>query len=212
MYFSLRTVLILFLLLAILLAAAGWYFLAGSNPAIDAAALAAAETRMWQAYYDKDLRALRNEVKEVLRQQFGLSRVQSAKIAANLTAASAKFIAMRRGGNPVDSVLPDLEAAYASIEKATELDFNPREAAEAELAWWTARRTSGKNSVENVGKEIARLYGILYGGTNPDIEQAGYLRAKAAHLRDTGQDWQEVESLLYQSYTSLLKGVETRLP
>lgn len=82
--------------------------------------------------------------------------------------------------------------------------------ARAELGWWVARRTPGRNSPAQVGAEIANLYALLYGKTNPNLQKAGLLRAKAAYLRDQGgnsPDWQEVERLLRESYEALVVGL-----
>ncbi len=68
------------------------------------------------------------------------------------------------------------------------------------------RRTPGQDSPEEVGRSIARLYTILYGETNPDILEAGLLRAQAADLRDRHGDWKEIETLLRQSYNALARG------
>jgi hypothetical protein len=63
-----------------------------------------------------------------------------------------------------------------------------------------------------VGEKIAKLYTILYGTSNEDIEQAGFLRAKAAHVRDrmagggTG-NWDDVQQILEESYAFLIKGI-----
>ena len=120
--------------------------------------------------------------------------------------AAATF-AFRGGKKNVGGIVNDVEKAYAHIRAATGQDFDPHEAAKAEVAWWVARRTPGHNSVEEVGSIIAELYAILYGQSNPDIEYAGYLRAKAARVRDKSADWVEVEKLLQQSYTHLLAGI-----
>jgi hypothetical protein len=81
-------------------------------------------------------------------------------------------------------------------------------AARAELEWWVKRRTPGQNSPEEVGRSIAKLYKTLYGRSNPDIEKAGLLRALAAHIRDTSHDWDKVDTLLKESYRSLIRGIQ----
>ncbi len=176
-----------------------------SGTSFNATALAQSETRMWKAYYDRDLLRLRGELRRMLREQFGLSRYRTWQVSARLATASLSFA--RSGDGQAAEVLRDLTEAYRGIQAATGLDFDPAEAARAELGWWAARRTPGENQPEQVGARIEALYAILYGHTNALIAQAALLRAEAAHVRDTRSDWPEVERLLEQSYRSLLAGM-----
>ena len=169
--------------------------------------IAVSETRMWQAYYSQDTQALGREMVRLLQSQFGLSLADSIDVGRDLAGAAMQFQSL--GGN-YDQVLPRLERAYGRIKKITGGTWSPTEAAQAELDWWVARRTPGRDSSETVGRSIARLYAVLYGKTNPAIEQAGFLRAQAAELRDKGSanaDWKQVERLLRQSYRALRRGV-----
>jgi len=173
----------------------------------DSAVIAAAETRMWQAYYRGDKQVLFDELTTLMQDQFGLSGWTAKRVGFDL-ASGAKTFASAPGGDYEEMILPDLEKAYARIKDATGGDFDANEAARAELDWWVARRTPGQNSVEEVGRRIARLYAILYGQTNEHIERAGYLRAQAARVRDQSSDWPRVRQLLEESYSTLLKGIE----
>jgi hypothetical protein len=183
------------------------YFFRNTGTDFDAHALAASETRMWQAYYEKDTGALRKEMYTTLREQFGLSRFRTFMVSGRLTLAAGTF-ATSKGNKVKPSVLKNVEKAYTHVRDATGEDFDPREVAEAEVAWWAARRTPGKRSVEEVGGIIAELYATLYGRSNADIEYAGYLRAQAARVRDKTSNWVEVEQLLQQSYAYLLFGIQ----
>jgi hypothetical protein len=105
-----------------------------------------------------------------------------------------------------EAALPDLTEAYKAIRIATGMRFDEAQAARAELAWWVARRTPGKDSAENVGQKIAELYSVLYGKDHPSFGKAGLLRAQAAKLRDAGgegADWVKVEELLLAFYREL---------
>lgn len=176
-----------------------------SGASFNATALAQSETRMWKAYYDRDLLRLRGELRRMLHEQFGLSRYRTWQVSARLATASLNFA--RSGDAQAAEVLRDITEAYRGIQAATGLDFDPAEAARAELAWWVARRTPGENRPDQVGARIEALYAILYGHTNALIAQAALLRAEAAHLRDTTSNWPEVERLLEQSYRALLAGM-----
>lgn len=196
--------------LLLFLAALIWVvFFKSSRAPFDARQLAESETRMWKAYYARDPLELHGELNLMLHNQFGLSRYRTWQVSSLLALASMDFAASPR---PVSDaarlkLVDDLTGAYDGIKAGTGLSFDPREAAEAELAWWVARRTPGENSVEQVGDKIEELYAILYGQTNDLIAKAAQLRAQAAHARDASSDWPEVERLLVASYGALLQGI-----
>jgi hypothetical protein len=193
--------------IAVLAAVLGGRFVFGS-PSFDADKIAGSEARMWQAYYSGDKAQLGLLLMDVLRSQYGLSLLQSKKIASRLAEAAMEFHSAR--GDYARIVLPDLIEAYRLIGESSGLSFDPEAAARAELAWWVARRTPGQNSAEQVGGKMAELYALLYGGDHPSLRRAGLLRAQAAALRDSGgaaADWRKVESLLRESYREVQKAI-----
>jgi len=171
--------------------------------------VALSETRMWKAYYSGSPVALGSELTRIIRSQFNLRAEQAKTISIPLFRASMMFDAV--SGSYDVLVLPDLVVSYKRLKKLTSLSFNPRAAAKAELDWWVARRTPGMDSPEEVGRRIARLYLLLFGKKGKrHFDRAGYLRAKAAHVRDLGgarADWKIIETLLKESYRALLKGM-----
>ncbi len=163
---------------------------------------------MWQAYYARDLPRFHGEMAALLRAQFRLSPADAERIAKTLVVAAMKFASSR--ANYEQIVLPDLEVAYLQLKALLKLSFDPREAARAELAWWIARRTPGRDNTQQVGKRIAELYSVIYGGARPEFLEAGVLRAEAAQLRDRSGincDWAEVERLLLRSYRVLAEAM-----
>ncbi len=176
---------------------------------IDPVKAAAAETRMWQAYYTNDHVALRQELTNLLRNQFDISVSDADEIGELLASAAMKFESTK--SNYKLTVLPDLELAYSMLKNKLDVSFVPEEAAKAELDWWVARRTPGSDSVEEVGRLIANLYTVLFGENQPAFERAGLLRAQAAHIRDEGGalcDWSEVEQHLQKSYQAMQEGMD----
>ena len=173
-----------------------------------AAQIAAAETRMWQAYYRRETMTLGSELAGLLRGQFELSVDESNDIARSIGLAAVTFYSS--SGNYENAVLPNLVRAYQQLRDRSGRTFNPEAAARAELTWWVARRTPGQNNIENIGRCISHLYATLYDGPRPEFDEAGLLRARAASLRDQGGedcDWREVERLLEKSYKILLAAV-----
>src|SRR5947209_6672172 len=151
--------------------------------------LADLEVRMWQAYYAKQRARLFALLVTMLREQYHYSWATATVEAFHLARAAATFGDLRGG---YDVVLPDLEAAYAKAKSWTGAAYDPRAVARAELAWWVARRLSGRNRPEQVGALIADEYALLYETTPAAMAEAARLRAEAAALRDAetaAPDW-----------------------
>ena len=168
--------------------------------------IAAAETRMWKAYYNRNIRELGFEMIDVLQEQFHLSAPDAIAVAADLSSATLAFQSTKED-YPTQALL-GLKSAYTRLKILTKGTWDADAAARAELEWWVKRRTPGHNSPEEVGRSIANLYKILYGKSNKDIEQAGLLRARAANIRDTSNDWPKVQDLLQDSYRALVQGIQ----
>ena len=162
------------------------------------------ELRMWQAYYDKARVRLLALLDTVLREQYHYSWTTATAEGFHLARAAARF------GDPAGTdagvVLPDLERAYATAARWHRAGFDPRAVARAELAWWVARRTPGRNDADQVGRLIAAEYALLYETPFEGVLKAGLLRAEAAALRDreaARPDWAAIGALLRDSYREL---------
>ena len=140
------------LLMLIAVLAAGGCRLFHRTHEFDPQYLATTEARMWQAYYGKSKIKLAWLLVRVLRRQFDVSYWEAART-GKLLANSAMMFKSAEPGH-YDAALPDLVAAYTRLKKSSGKAYDPEEAARAELAWWVARRTPGKNDPETVGKGI----------------------------------------------------------
>ena len=92
-------------------------------------------------------------------------------------------------------------------------DFDPAAVARAELAWWVARRTPGRNDAAIVGDLIADEYALLYETSRDLVMLPAHLRAEAAALRDANAanpDWDTIGRLLQQSYAALSRALSTQ--
>src|SRR5262245_8995186 len=167
----------------------------------DAERVADLELRMWQAYYAKQNVRLFALLVITLREQYHYSWTTAATEGFHLARAAATFAGLK---NDYDRVLPDLERAYTTAARWHRAGFDPRAVAQAELAWWVARRTAGQNAPEQVGRLIAEEYALLYEAPVGDMLSAGLLRAEAGALRDqeaAQPDWSAIGALLRDSYT-----------
>lgn len=174
------------------------------------------ETQMWKNYYERDFDDLINNSVKLLIEQFDISMVDAMLIATSAAQAARVFSRMPKKTSLEDykrEVLPSLILSYRYLSNLNGGNWDPDQAALLELEWWIARRTPGKNQVEQVGKIITNLYAYLYGNTNEHMDKAGYYRALAANLRDKQSrkgrvDWQAIETLLQKSYHHLLVAIK----
>jgi len=179
----------------------------------DPAELAGRETRMWQAYYEKQPERVALELVAVLREQFGLSYAVSTLAARDFADAARLFRDSHDGYEA--TVLPPLERAYDRIQRARRARWDARAVARAELAWWVARRTPRQWDAESVGKAIGQLYVQLYDIDPAAALRAGRLRAQAAEIRTAGSyggtvDWPRVRTRLTESYRELQGAIQAQ--
>ena len=123
-----------------------WFlYFRNTSPPLDASALARSETKMWQAYYQRDTKTLRDELSLMLHDQFGLSHYRTWRVSSRLTSASLQFALAGRGMGTRnrEGLVEDIAFAYSGIKAARGMHFDPHVAAEAEFAWTEQRRTGG---------------------------------------------------------------------
>jgi hypothetical protein len=196
----------------VMFAVAGYAGFVSTPPGRDVRAFdpdrtAALEVAMWKAYYDKRNVALFLDLVTLNREMYRCPRSTAARIAFHFARAAAAFGNLRSG---YEQVLPDLEEGYRIARDWSQLTYDPATIANAELAWWVARRLPGKDSPEQVGDLIADLNAQFYNVPKARVLEASILRARAGRLRDEGgpsANWPEVARLLTESYRSLHAGV-----
>ena len=175
----------------------------------DARRMADLELRMWQAYYCKERTRLFALLVTMLHEQYHYSWGVATLEGLRLARAAATFGDLTSN---YDVVLPDLEAAYTTARSWLRAGFDPSAVARAELAWWVARRTPGRNSPDQVGELIADEYGLLYEMPRDLFVAAADLRAEASALRDAEAarpDWETIGRLLPESYANLRQALST---
>ncbi len=168
------------------------------------------ELGMWQAYYRKERVHLFALLVTMLHEQNRYPWAKAVRSGYHLARAAAVFGDARSG---YESVLPDLETAYTITRDWNHAGFDPHQVAQAELAWWIARRRPGRNSSDTVGALIADEYALLYEVPRDTVAGAAALRAEAAALRDRGgaaADWPTIGGLLRDSYRQLHAALAVR--
>jgi hypothetical protein len=169
----------------------------------DPARTADLELRMWQAYYAKERVRLFGLLVTLLREQYHYSWATATREGFYLARAAATF---GDATSNYERVLPDLESAYTIAQRWLGAGFDPRQVAQAELAWWVARRTPGQNAPEQVGRLMAEEYALLYEAPLADMMAAAELRAEAGAMHDAQAaqpDWPAIGHLLNESYRLL---------
>jgi hypothetical protein len=164
---------------------------------------------MWQAYYAKEQARLFALLVTLLREQRRYAWATAVREGWHLARAAAAFGDLHDG---YERVLPDLDAAYTVARDWTGAHYDPHAVARAELAWWVARRTPGRNSPEQVGRLMADEYAQLYETTPNHVARAALLRAEAGAMRDAEArqpDWDAIRQMLVASYRDLLAALTT---
>lgn len=197
-------------IILLLLAGTGCYFIFFNKAEFDPYYLSETETKMWQAYYKKDKTKLAYLLIQILKRQFSISNYEAVQTGKLLADSAMKFKTAKNGN--YDIALPDLIKAYTAIKEYSGLKYNPEEAARADLTWWVDRRNPAKrNNPAIIGQGITHLYEVIYGYKHPGFVKAGRLRAEAAYLRDQKRDhcdWEKIQSMLLESYIALQDGID----
>jgi len=176
----------------------------------DPVRMADLELRMWRASYENDRVRLLGLLVTTLREQYRYSWAVAAIEGFRLARAAARFSEVQSN---YDAVLPDLEAAYTTARSWLRADFEPAAVARAELAWWVARRTPGRNDAATVAGLIADEHVLLYETSRDLVMFPAQLRAEAAALRDANPerpDWDTIGRLLEESYAALSRALSTQ--
>ena len=198
------------LLLLLALFVAAFYLLVIAVPpgprslrAFDPDRTADLEVDMWKVYYEHRNVHLFTDLVTLLHDQYRYPWFKASVAGFHLARAASGFATARQN---YERFLPDLESAYAIARDWTNSPFDPKAVANAELAWWVARRIDGQNSPEQVGGLIADENALLFSVPRAQVLEASVLRARAGRLRDEGgpnADWNAVSGLLHRSYRQL---------
>lgn len=180
------------------------------------------EVAAWKDYYNNDITGLVEHLSHLIIIEFRINQLTAWKtVIPELIAAATLFKSLPETTSQdiYDAqVLPHLITAYEAIRDGLHGQWDARQAAEDELAWWIYRRQQKNTNPEIVAKRMAHLYRLIYGNHDRNyFDRAAYLRAVAARYRDLSQkewnhvedeDWIIIEHILEESYKELLLGIE----
>ena len=172
------------------------------------------ETAMWRSYYEKQRIRLFNQMTELLRSQYHMTRVKSNVVA--YYAAHAAFV-FKDGKDRADyeKALPYLIKFYSYLHNMSDIDFDVYKTAKLELEWWIIHRQRAQHEPGDLERALAELQAEIYRMPVDRLMEHGRLRAEAMTIRDTKaeqggvteEDWAKINELLKQSWGSLAKAV-----
>ena len=173
------------------------------------------EAAMWRSYYEQQRLTLFNQLAELLRTQYHMTRLRSNQVA--YYGANAAFVFKQgRQRSDYEKALPDLVKFYESIRQLSDIPFDVDRAARLELEWWIIHRQRGQHPPGDLEKALADLQAEIYHVPVERLMEHGRLRAEAMTIRDTKAegagvteaDWARISELLGESWRSLAKAVK----
>jgi hypothetical protein len=212
-----RAVSIILILIVLL---AGWILFDLYRPhrvemrRFDADEVARLDTAMWRSYYAKQPFVLFTQLGELMRTQYKLPFFRSNLLA--YYAARAAFV-FKDGKNRADyeKALPDLIKFYSEIRSISDIPFDVEKVSKLELEWWIVHRERQNHAPEDLEIALAEAAAAIYQIPPGNLREYGRFRAQAMKIRDTKaeqggvteDDWQQIDTLLHQSWQSLHKVV-----
>ncbi len=191
----------------------------------DPTQLAATETAMWRAYYDRRVLALFRLSVRLLQEQLTFSLPMALYNAYRLTRAA--FVFKRgRGREDYRKALGWLVPFYRSAYRHLDARWNPELVADLELEWWIIHRHDfGPGQTAKLEHSLADLCAALYYIPIEELADYARHRAQAMILSDTlvqarekglavEPDWLAIHTKLELSYTALsncLKQVRSKV-
>jgi hypothetical protein len=173
--------------------------------------IAQLDLRMWRSYYNGQYLKLFFLLVSLLNKFFGIKYLQSMRAAWHAALASMDF---RRniGKEDAQRVLKNLERSLEIIHANSTEVFDYRKAAKLELEWWLVHRYPKRYTI-SLEDALAAAMAVLYKVDPSKLGEYARNRAKAMRLRDEinssnqARTWEEIASLLNNSYKSLHKAV-----
>ena len=168
------------------------------------------DTEMWRSYYSKHRLKLFIQLTELLRKEYHLPWWRSQWVAYQAARAAFPF---KEGQTRADyeKALPYLRRFYGAISATSDEPFDVDRGAKLELEWWIVHRERDRHSPEDLPKLLAETPAVMYHLPYQALLEHGKLRAEAMQIRDvqaaaggvSEQDWNQIGSLLDQSWRSL---------
>ena len=175
------------------------------------------ETRMWRSYYDHRSLRLFADLVTLLRDQYHLPFWCACAGAYHAAHAAVVFQPGHNEGE-YRRALPDLEAYYTLIHRASDTPFSIEGASARELQWWIVHRERAQHQPGDLGHALAALQAEIFQMPEAQFSDHAKLRAEATVLCDqragegraAEEHWARILATLDQSWTLLYQRVNQK--
>ena len=151
----------------------------------DPVALGRLETTAWASYYRHEWgRAVRAFV-GMVGAGFGLGPVRTLVAAWHVLRANQAWAPVP--DNDPAAARAAMERFYRLVRDASDLDLDPRRAAELEVEWWRVHRAHQRESAagrDDLEQALVALYAYVYSAPEESVRAAARWRAEAMDLSD----------------------------
>lgn len=172
------------------------------------------EKASWVAYYQRRWLTLLRLLIGLIRSTYGLPLVLAIRAAVPATRAQIAFAPQ---DNDVPKAIEFMRQFFAQIKAIQHEDFDPVEAARAEVSWWVVhRKFFGRSERPEVTEAVACAYATAYNLPPSQVWEAAQYRAQAMvysdawvqSVRDSNSPLLvKEEAALIKSYAALKQAV-----
>jgi hypothetical protein len=181
---------------------------------LDPDRIAELEAGGWRAYYDRDWLKLFGLMVRMNQEQFHIPFPLSLVAAVHVARGS---VAWAPAKNDARAARRDFGRFYRMARRWSGLRFDPAQAAELEMGYWSEhRRLVGDPNKEPFIQVMAALHSELFGESTDKMRESAEWRVKACNTVDliTGKvsanpeaDWAQLEDELRQCYRSIQRNL-----
>ncbi len=172
------------------------------------------EKDCWVAYYQRRWFTLLRLLIGLIRSTYRLSLLQAVRAGVPATRAQLAFAPQE---NDVPAAIEYMRQFFAQLKAIHREDFDPAEAARAEVSWWVVhRKFFGRSDRPEVIEAVACAYATVYNLPPERVWEAAEHRARAMVFSDAWVNGKrdpgsvllaKEETELIKSYTALKKAV-----
>ncbi len=180
----------------------------------DPSKVARYEKDSWVAYYQRRWFMLLRLLIGLIRSTYGLSWFQAIRLGIPATRAQIAFAPQ---DNDVPAAIEYMRQFFAQVKAIHHEDYDPTEAARAEVSWWVAhRKFFGRSELPEVTEAVACAYATVYNLHPSKVWEAAHYRARAMVYSDAWVQSRHAanspllvkeEDELIKSYTALKQAV-----
>ena len=172
------------------------------------------EKDCWVAYYQRRWLTLLRLLIGLIRSTYGLASFQAIKLGFPATRAQLAFAPQ---DNDVPQAIEFMCQFFTQIKAIHHEEFDPADAARAEVSWWVVhRKFFGDSNRSEVIEAVACAYSAVYHLTPAQLWEAAQYRAEAMVCSDAWVNSErdsdcpllkQEEAALVKSYTALKQAV-----